>query len=143
VRALITEMADRKALLLTTHILEEVEAVCTRAVVIARGRIVADGTPLDLQGRSRLHNAVRLGIRGDRAEVIPTLEALPGSKRVETMASDDGIVRCRVFSGGGDTIVAEVSRCIRERQWELDELHVEVGRLDEVFRDLTTPGGAA
>ena len=109
VRALITEMADRKAILLSTHILEEVEAVCTRAVVIARGRIVADGTPRELQGRSRLHNAVRLGVRGDRADVIRTLESLPGAKRVEAVASDDGIVRCRVFSGGGDGIVGEES----------------------------------
>ena len=60
VRQLIAEMAGDKAIVISTHILEEVEAVCTRAVIIARGRVVADAEPLELKRRSRHHNAVRL-----------------------------------------------------------------------------------
>ncbi len=53
-------MAPEKAIIISTHLLEEVEAICTRAVIIDRGRIVADGTPAELLARSRHHNAVTL-----------------------------------------------------------------------------------
>ena len=56
VRRLITEMAHRKTIVISTHILEEVEAVCTRAMIIARGRILADGTPAELKRRSATGN---------------------------------------------------------------------------------------
>ncbi len=137
VRTLIRGMADRKAIVLSTHILEEVEAVCSRAVVIARGRVVADGTPLQLQQRSRYHNAVSLAVRGEGAEVQRELEQLHNVAAVETLDSHNGQVRCRVFARSGASIVAQLSRHMRDRRWEVDELHVEEGRLDEVFRSLT------
>jgi ABC-2 type transport system ATP-binding protein len=52
VRALIREMAPQKAIVISTHILEEVDAVCSRAIIVARGRIVADGTPQELEQRA-------------------------------------------------------------------------------------------
>src|SRR5919205_1795967 len=59
VRKLIAEMAPDKAIIISTHILEEVDAVCTRAIIIAGGRVLADATPAALEARSRYHNAVR------------------------------------------------------------------------------------
>ena len=62
VRTLINALAPDKAIIISTHLLEEVEAVCTRAIIIAHGRILADGTPGELAARSRHHNAVRLSL---------------------------------------------------------------------------------
>jgi ABC-2 type transport system ATP-binding protein len=73
VRTLIKEMAPYKAIVLSTHILEEVEAVCTRAVVINRGRLVADGTPAQLQAKSRHHNAVAITVKSHSAGVAHSL----------------------------------------------------------------------
>src|SRR5689334_6841597 len=74
VRQLIQAMAPEKAIIISTHLLEEVEAVCTRAVIIDRGRIVADGTPAELLSRSRHHNAVTVILPSDRAaEVVARL----------------------------------------------------------------------
>jgi ABC-2 type transport system ATP-binding protein len=137
VRALIGEMAGRKAIVLSTHILEEVEAVCSRAVVISRGKIVADGTPADLQARSRYHNAVQLSIRADGADLDHALNGLEDVASVEMLDSAGDARRLRVFAREGRSIVGEISRLARERQWEIDELHVEEGRLDEVFRSIT------
>ena len=64
VRALINEMSQGKIIIISTHLLEEVDAVCTRAIIIARGRIVADDTPQGLAARSRYHNAVSLQLDG-------------------------------------------------------------------------------
>jgi len=137
VRALIGEMAGRKAIVLSTHILEEVEAVCSRAVVISRGKIVADGTPAALQARSRYHNAVQLSIKADSADLDRELSGLEGVDSVERLDGTGDLTRLRVFARDGRSIVGEISRLARARGWEIDELHVEEGRLDEVFRNIT------
>jgi ABC-2 type transport system ATP-binding protein len=145
VRALIKEMAPNKAIVLSTHILEEVEAVCTRAMIISRGRIVADGTPAQLQTRSRYHNAVCLTLRAQpaRDSVRAELSRLSGVSDVEDAGSSNGRASFLVFPKGGRAIISEVSQHAKVRGWEIDELHVESGRLDEVFRTITTTQGAA
>jgi ABC-2 type transport system ATP-binding protein len=94
VRGLITEMAKDKAIIVSTHILEEVEAVCTRAVVIDRGRIVADGTAEELQRRMPYHNAVAVRISAaDAARVAGALAALAGVAKVERTEVAAGHIR--------------------------------------------------
>ena len=139
VRRLIREMGQDKAIILSTHILEEVHAVCTRAIIIARGRVLADGTPEDLQARSRLHLSLSLAVRGsDGAELLEAVRSVDGVKAVEPIGADDGLARLRVFPGAGRDVAPAVSRRITERGWDLEELSVERGRLDDVFRAITT-----
>lgn len=139
VRTLIRGMAEDKAIILSTHILEEVEAVCTRAIIIARGRIVCDGTPAELEARSRLHNAVTLGIREVQAGGVPAaLQTLPAVAAVESLGQADGVARFQIFPKGGALVLAEVSKAAREHGWKVEELRVERGRLDEVFRAVTS-----
>lgn len=142
VRQLIRAMAPHKAIVLSTHILEEVEAVCTRAVIITRGRVVADGTPAELQARSRSHNAVRIAVRiaspGLAGGVRDELARLRYVEAVEPCPSDNGSATFVVRPKTGRAILPEVTTCVRAKGWEVDELRVEEGRLDEVFRDITT-----
>jgi ABC-2 type transport system ATP-binding protein len=140
VRTLIREMAPDKAIILSTHILEEVEAVCTRAIIINRGRIVADGTPAQLQTRSRFHNAVALTLRGSAypvAAMRSELSRLGGVSDVQEVGASNGRAAFMVFPKGGRAIVTEVSQHARGRGWEIEELRVEAGRLDDVFRTIT------
>jgi ABC-2 type transport system ATP-binding protein len=147
VRELIRSMASRKAIVLSTHILEEVEAVCTRAIIINRGRIVADGTPADLQTRSRFHNAVRLSLRqpaGVSAESIRAeLARLRYVDGVDAAAAHNGTLSYTLLPRPGKSIMSEVAACVRSKGWEVDELRVETGRLDEVFRTITSAKGGA
>lgn len=139
VRTLIQGMASRKAIVLSTHILEEVESVCTRAVIISRGRIVADGTPAQLQARSRYHNAVALTVRGvSAAAVRAELSRVQGVADVEELGPSNGTAEFMVFPKSGRAIVADVSQCVRAKGWQVDGLRVEAGRLDEVFRKVTS-----
>jgi ABC-2 type transport system ATP-binding protein len=143
VRSLINRMAPNKAIVLSTHILEEVEAVCSRAIIIARGKIVADGTPAELRGRSRYHNAVNLKLRapGFNAEAATReLRGLSGVSEVELVGGENGHVSLMVYPKGAGTIVTEVGGLARQRGWPVDELHVEPGRLDDVFRTITAGG---
>jgi len=146
VRTLISSMAPSKAIVLSTHILEEVEAVCTRAVIISRGRVVADGTPAELQARSRFHNAVSVRVRiadGAAAAAKAELARLAGVASVEELGTPNGQASFTVFPRDGKAIVGEVSQLVRAKGWEVDELRVETGRLDEVFREITAPAAAA
>ena len=132
VRKLIQGLAYDKIVIISTHILEEVSAVCTRAVVIAGGKLLADGTPLELESRSRYHQAVTLVAEEplDRA----ALAALPGVIGVEENAVEHSL---SVLAKPGEVIFPQVSGLIAERGWKVKELNVERGRLDEVFRRLT------
>ena len=92
VRSLIGEMSRDKAIVISTHILEEVETVCSRALIIAEGRIVADGTPEHFERRSRLFNAVSLSVPRERADTVRAeLQALPGVSSVEADDADDAL----------------------------------------------------
>jgi ABC-2 type transport system ATP-binding protein len=137
-RKIITAMRPEKAIVISTHLLEEVEAVCSRAIIIAHGRILADGTPAQLAERSRYHNAVRLGISdGSDAGVRAELERLPGVAGVEPVADAEGDA-LMIFGADGRSIVANVADLARSRGWEITGLQIERGRLDDVFRDVTT-----
>lgn len=132
VRKLIQSLAQDKIVIISTHILEEVSAVCTRAVVIAHGKLLADGTPLELESRSRYHQAVTLVA----AEPLDkeALAALPGVAGVEENTLENSI---SVLAKPGEVIFPQVNELIAQRGWKVSELNVERGRLDEVFRSLT------
>lgn len=142
VRGLIREMAPGKVIILSTHILEEVEAVCTRAIVIAKGKVVADGTPESLQSRAKYHNAVRITFRSSgvtATDANAELARLAGVSAVERRVDGvrDGALCFVAVPKRGQSIVAEVGQHARTRGWQVDELHVETGRLDDVFREIT------
>jgi ABC-2 type transport system ATP-binding protein len=137
-RLLIREMSPDKAIVISTHLLEEVRAVCSRAIVIARGRLVADGTPDSLEAMSRFHNAVRLRLAGvTLAEAEARLSALAAIEGVEPFEESDETVGLRIYAREGQPILTEVSRLLAERRWSVREIHVEQGQLDEVFRAIT------
>jgi ABC-2 type transport system ATP-binding protein len=134
VRELINEMAPSKAIVISTHILEEVEAICTRAVIIARGRVVADGTPVSLQALSPRHNGVVIHVPPDSIEALSGL--LRGLDSVANVANEEGGLF--VYSRDNRDIFDEVRVAVRQRTIDVKEIHLERGRLDDVFRILTT-----
>ena len=136
VRTLITALAPEKAIVISTHLLEEVEAVCTRAVIIAAGRLLADATPAALAARSRFHNAVRLHLADGHVEAETALRRLPGVTAVERLVDHEGEALL-VLPRGGQPIVGEVTDLVRTAGWAVRGLSVERGRLDEVFRAIT------
>jgi len=139
VRALIQEMSREKAIIISTHILEEVEAVCSRAVIISDGRIVADGTPDELENRSRYYNAVSLSLALDSVDKVRgALSELAGVTAVEHRDSKGPGVELVAVSADGSDILADISRLVREGGWEVDQIRLERGHLDEVFRTITT-----
>lgn len=141
VRELIQSMAQEKAIVLSTHILEEVDAVCTRTIIIARGKLVVDCTPRQLAAKSRYHDAVSLdAAHEDAMRIGDALLTIEGVQHVERSGGDDGRVHLLVLPRKGSQILGAIAKRARDEGWELDEVRAEAGRLDEVFRELTIGG---
>ncbi len=139
VRTLIRTMAAQKAIIISTHLLEEVEAICTRAVIIDRGAIVADGTPGELLARSRYHNAVTLVLpEGEANAAAAKLKGLSSVAGVERTTRPDGTVQLTAFPRSGALPIEAVSALAMCEKWTVREMYAEPGRLDEVFRAITT-----
>jgi ABC-2 type transport system ATP-binding protein len=140
VRTLIRRMGERKAIIFSTHILEEVEAVCSRAIIIDRGQIVANGTPVELKQRSQNAGAVRVRFTNGIPDIIEQLSQLPLAARVDWLNGSSSSLRVMAKE---KTAAPELSRAIGElaarKRWTIEELHVEEGRLDDVFRSITLP----
>ena len=131
VRRLISEMSSDKIMIISTHILEEVDALCTRAMIIARGRLLADDTPDGLLRRSRYHNAVTL-VLDDLEIAASRLGELPEAAAVEIRRG-----RLTVFPSGRGNLFEAVTGVVREAGWQVSQVQLESGRLDEVFRAVT------
>jgi ABC-2 type transport system ATP-binding protein len=142
-RKIIEAMRPDKAIVISTHLLEEVEAVCSRAIIIAHGRILADATPAELARRSRRHNAVRLvAAGGEPGQIRAELQRLPAVAAVEAVEDGEGAegrgAALLVLPRAGEDIVADVADLARAHRWQVTLLRVEHGRLDDVFREITT-----
>ncbi len=141
VRQLIKRMGERKAIIFSTHILEEVEAACTRAIIIDRGQIVANGTPEELKQRSDYAGAVSVRVHGVAPDLVKQkLAEIPVARKASIVKAQEAVVWARAYPkanlANGDLArgVAEVST---REGWKIEELHTEEGRLDEVFRSIT------
>jgi len=141
VRTLIRKMGQTKAIVFSAHILEEVEAACSRAIIIDRGQIVANGTPEQLKGRSAQAGAVVLRVRDESSDaVVHELRQLAGVDKCVVLEESPLTVRALAKKNGqpGDLARAIAELAAREK-WRIEELHTEEGRLDEVFRSITRP----
>ena len=140
VRKLIQEMAAEKVIILSTHILEEVDAVCSRAVIIAKGRLLADGTPEQLLTESTEHNAVVISVSGpdDLEALAARMSALEGVQAVEPMPSADGELTVTVYPDSAIDLREVLIGTVNDAGWTLHSVHKQRGRLDDVFRQITT-----
>ena len=139
VRELIRRMSEERTILVSTHILEEVEAVCTRALIISEGRLVGLGTPDELLSQSIYRNAITLSVSGVNAETL--LEDLNGLEQVYSVERledmPNGAITVRVFPKDRESISSELEKFLKKKKMSIEQFFVERGRLDEVFRTLT------
>ena len=143
VRTLLRRLGQNKVVIFSTHILEEVDAACTRAIIIDRGQIVANGTPQELRQRSELAGAVAVSVDGTPATTLSQkLRELPTVKRTLVLMEEAGAAQVRAYpqskSRNGELQRSIFELALREH-WKLSELKTEEGRLDEVFRNITLP----
>ncbi len=142
VRSLIRRMGEKKAIIFSTHILEEVDAVCSRAIIIDSGKIVANGTPAELRSRSELAGAVSLRVvDANAAAVRERLSGLSGVRKVNIVQEGSGSAWVRAHPENktlNGALAREIAQAAVREGWKVEDLHTEEGRLDEVFRSITS-----
>ena len=134
VRELIKNLARDKIVIISTHILEEVTAVCSRAIIIAQGKIVADATPAELEARSKYHQAVSVRL-SENYDLAADLTGLAEVGDVEKDSEDDMVFR--ILANEGNSIFSRVSEIAQSKHWPVTEFHVSRGQLEDVFRTVT------
>ena len=143
VRYLIRRLARDKTVLLSTHILQEVEAVADRIVIINNGLIVGEGTPQELNQRAKHPQRLQLAVNGARAEVEAALKQLPNVGQVRYGEAGDGFEHFTVDAPHGVQLWQQVSELVRARGWQVGILSPQAGTLEETFLALTEPKDGA
>ncbi len=137
-RELIKGLGGEHTIVLSTHILPEVEMTCGRVVIINKGRVVAEDTPENLTRRLRGAGALRLEVRGDEASVVEALRTLPGVLQVKAKAHHDGLLTLEVEAEAGRDVRADLARAIVTKGFALLALQQVGMSLEEIFLHLTT-----
>ena len=134
VRELIRSLSKENIVIISTHILEEVTAVCTRAIIIANGRVLTDSTPAELEARSQYHRAITVELDSSD-DLSSDFQKMAGVTSVEVSETTPG--RYTLLTENGHALFNDVSQLIASKGWTVNALYVESGRLDDVFRELT------
>lgn len=138
VRELIREIAPNKAIIISTHILEEVDAICSRAVIIADGKVIADGAPGQLAERSPLFNALSVVLPNEKvSQALSILEAQDQVQEVRSQTLADGLVKLIVVPVRGKLILSAVTNCLSEEKLDIVSIRPEATALEDLFRQLT------
>lgn len=137
IRELIRAIGREKTIILSTHILPEVQASCDRVLIIHRGRIVADGTPDDLQSRFSGRRRLTFGVRGPADRVIEVLSAR-ADLRIAEVSDQDGETLFQLETDSDTDARPLLFRLAVDEGWELTELHRDRANLEDVFRSLTS-----
>jgi len=141
-RRLVADLAKKHTIILSSHILPEVEAVCERLIVIAGGRIRASGSIGEV--RSRVVGASRLlaEVKGPMQEVEQGIRKIVGVRGVNAKVVD-GWNRLRIESADGTDVREEIAGLASRSGWGLRELRLEVGSLEEFFTQITAEAAGA
>jgi len=140
VRSLIENMREDRTILISTHILEEVDAVCTRAMIISEGRVVGYGTPDELKSLSLYRNSVTISVNAvDHIPLMKDFNELDFVYSVEHLPENrQGLVTMRLFSQNKESIAQQLENYLFSKKLPIEQFVVDRGRMDEVFRNLTT-----
>jgi ABC-2 type transport system ATP-binding protein len=140
IRSLIKEIGREKTVILSTHILPEVQATCSRIVIISGGKLVADGTPEALRARER-GSRYRVVVESNgvaKDAIRDRLAGITGVSRCETVLGEDGSHAFAIDAAASEDLRKSIFRAAVDNKWTLLELGREAASLEDVFRHLTT-----
>jgi ABC-2 type transport system ATP-binding protein len=139
IREIIKRIGKEKTVILSTHILSEVEAACDRVVIIKQGKIIADGSMETLKQSSGSKNRINiLLLNSDYESVKKELGSIEGVEEVQLETNNEGVLQASVICRTSADLRGDIYRKIKETEWILIELYQETQTLENIFRELTT-----
>lgn len=140
IRMLIKELGRQKTVILSTHILSEVQATCSRIVIINQGKIVADDTPEGLQADAAGRTVLLATVRTAAKDALAKARTLSGVELAREMPGTAGSVRMRIEAGAGHDVREDFFRLAVKENWVILEMLLEAHSLEDVFHKLTVEG---
>lgn len=137
VRDMIDRMARNKIIVLSTHVLEEVEAICSRVMIISEGRLKVDSNPADLKKRGASFNTLTIELLAPAAQALQAFGELPDVAEVVTLSSQGEKQELRLIPRDKQSLAVQAIQVASARRWLVTELRSDPGRLDDVFRQIT------
>jgi ABC-2 type transport system ATP-binding protein len=136
IRKLITMLGEKKTVILSTHIMQEVEAVCNRVVLINKGNVVADASPDELRHKQSTGIEIKLSVRGNQKEIIGLLENIPGVKNVKKLTHPERGANMFMITSNND-IRSEINKTMIKNDCDVLEIAAHENSMEDVFRELT------
>ena len=137
VRDMIEEMARDKIIMLSTHVLEEVEALCSRVMIISEGRLKADSRPADLKKRSASYNVLTVELLAPAEQALQAFGQIPDVEKVVHVSGDGPKQVLRLIPRDKQSLSVGAIETAARHNWMVTEMRSDPGRLDEVFRQIT------
>jgi ABC-2 type transport system ATP-binding protein len=131
VQDLLASLSSNKCIIVSTHILDEVERICNRAMIISHGRILVDSTPNELIARAPNHNTIRLSLQEDEPGLAARIQAEPWCERVTAHSAST----FDVYPVGGENHLLDLLELVKDLP--LQDVRLQEGRLDDLFREVT------
>ena len=138
VRDMIGEMSRDKIIMLSTHVLEEVDALCSRVMIISEGRLKADSHPADLKKRSASYNVLTVELLAPAEQALQAFGQIPDVEKVVHVAGQGDKQVLQLIPRGKQSLSVSAIEVAARHKWMVTEMRSEPGRLDEVFRQITT-----
>ena len=138
VREMIGDMSRDKIIMLSTHVLEEVEALCSRVMIISEGRLKVDGAPADLKRRGASYNTLTVELLAPADQALQAFGAIPDVAQVVPVSSQGEKQVLRLIPRDKQSLAVGVIEVAARRKWLVTEMRSDPGRLDDVFRQITT-----
>ena len=135
VRGLIKELGKEKTVIVSTHILSEVEATCDRVLIINKGKIVADGSRGELQQMTKGKEVLSLVAKGPKEAILEAIRSYEGVEKVEVKSEEEGVIGYEIE--GWKDLREEIFNLAVNRRWTILELHRKIASLEDIFRELT------
>jgi ABC-2 type transport system ATP-binding protein len=131
VQELISSLSAERCIVLSTHILDEVEQICNRAMIISKGRVLVDSTPEELMTQAPRHNVIQLSLQQENADLFAKIQGQPWCERVETRSAQS----VDIYPVGGENHLADLLQIVKDEP--IESVHLQEGRLADLFRKVT------
>jgi len=140
VRLMIKEMSSRKAIIISTHILEEISVMCSKTIILSNGSIVVNSTPDELKAMSSDHGSVLIDLDNNSSDnAVNCLQKIDGVKKIKLIAFEENNVNIQVYPENiNNQIIERIIPELNKNGFKIKSIFIEQGKLDQVFRSLTT-----
>ncbi len=137
IRNLIKKLGQERTVIISTHVMQEVEAMCSRIIIVNKGKVVKDGSKEEVT-KNGSHESILLKI-SSKSNIEAELKKLGDKSKVEELGKSSGLTEYKVTTENHKKLIEDLNKLLKKNDWTLFEIRVEQQNLEDLFRELTHP----